>query len=66
MGAGRIGTHVREALKLRALFSRDDLVQQHALGTVQLLLSQAHLQFTMRLRYASRTSPPPPGQYIIR
>lgn len=51
-------THVGEALKLPALVSRDDLVQQHALGAVQLLASHAHLNIAMRLRDASRTITP--------
>lgn len=49
-------THVGEAPKLSALVVRDDLIQQHALGAVQLLVTHAHPDvLILDLRDASST-----------
>lgn len=45
-------------MKLLALVGRGDLVQQHALGAVQLLASHAHPNVVLHLRDASRTKSP--------
>lgn len=57
-GAAQLLTHVGQAPKLPALVLGDDLVQQDALGAVELLGSQAHPNAIVRLGDASGTETP--------